>query len=648
MPIELASPKGLWLLGLVVPLVALYILKVRRQRLRVSSTWLWAGAERDLLAKSPFRKLIAQVPLILQLLALALLALALTRPATRGGTIIGDHVAIVVDTSASMGARDPSGETRMAAAKQAAHDVIAALAPGSDAMLVDAGREARIASPLDRDRRRLDLAIDRLEVREVEGKLGRAVALASDRLRQLPGSKRLIVITDGALADRGALAAVTLPLTVVKVGAPASNAAVVRVDVRSGRDPATRRDQTQVFAMVANRGDAKRDLFVTLRQRNVSEPLASRRVQLAPGERSPVILTFEPAPGDQGSGLVVELSPSDALAVDDRAYAKVPAGRRLTVVMAPPGKSPWLERAFGADPDVELLGASLAELDRADVPADALVAVTGACPARLPGADFLIVAPPKGRCRSSVVGEPLDKPSITSWSPSDPRLRFLTLDGVELASASRIEPDGPADSLVRSRDGTVMSDLSSPGRSGTLLGFEPGDSNWPLKASFVLFARNLLELARAHRESGITGPARTGEPVSVRVPPDLTEVELEDPSGKRVKLPARAGLAVVPEVARAGFYFVSWKGARPGSALIAANLTSDAESDLSPRDLEVGEQAPEVESAARLADARTDWTWLIAALALALLGADAWWLTRRPRRAAALAPKPRLPDRSAA
>src|SRR5688572_11468021 len=112
MPFELRSPVGLWLLGLLAPLVVLYILKIRRERLRIASTWLWAAAQRDLLAKSPFKRLVPQVPLFLQLLALILLALAATRPSTRGGAIVGDHVAIVVDTSASMGARGPDGKTR--------------------------------------------------------------------------------------------------------------------------------------------------------------------------------------------------------------------------------------------------------------------------------------------------------------------------------------------------------------------------------------------------------------------------------------------------------------------------------------------------------------------------------------------------------
>lgn len=78
-------PKALWLGALIAPLVVLYILKVRRDRLRVASTWLWAEAKRDLMARSPFKRLTMQLPLVLEILALAALALAAARRAGRSG-----------------------------------------------------------------------------------------------------------------------------------------------------------------------------------------------------------------------------------------------------------------------------------------------------------------------------------------------------------------------------------------------------------------------------------------------------------------------------------------------------------------------------------------------------------------------------------
>src|SRR5271169_825236 len=103
--VHFLDPRGLALLAGLVPLVVLYVLKIRRTRQRVPSTWLWAAAQRDLVAKHPFRKLVPELPLLLEILTLAALALALARPTTRGGAIEGDHVALVVDASASMATR---------------------------------------------------------------------------------------------------------------------------------------------------------------------------------------------------------------------------------------------------------------------------------------------------------------------------------------------------------------------------------------------------------------------------------------------------------------------------------------------------------------------------------------------------------------
>ena len=49
--LHLLSPWGLALLAGAVPLVVLYTLKIKRRRQPVSSTWLWTGAQRDLMAK---------------------------------------------------------------------------------------------------------------------------------------------------------------------------------------------------------------------------------------------------------------------------------------------------------------------------------------------------------------------------------------------------------------------------------------------------------------------------------------------------------------------------------------------------------------------------------------------------------------------
>ena len=646
---ELLAPGGLALLALLVPLVVLYILKIERERKKVASTWLWAMAQRDRMARSPFKRFTAQVPLILQALALAMLALALARPATRGRTFAGDHVAIILDTSASMSAL-ASGEapaegasalTRLDLAKQAAGGILAALSPGSDALVLEAGREARVLSPLDRDRVRLRAAIAGAAARDVEGDLGPAVALAVDRLRQLGGNRRIVVITDGNLARPAALSGALLPIEVITVGAPADNAAIVRVDVRSGTSPAGGAEQVQAFLIVANFGHKPRDLYVTMREENASDVLDSRRLLVKPGERQPVLLAFTPAPGDYRKGLLFEISPHDAMPADDVAYAKVPAGDKLPVFLA--GASPWIERALAADPLVALRAGTVAELSQGTaVENDAFVVIDGACPESPPGGDLLVVHPPPGACFSTRVGAVVEHPEITSWSTADPRMRFLTLDGVHVARASLLEPAGASQKLVTAREGALVTDVSTSARTATLVGFDPGESDWPLKASFVLFVRNLLEQARIHRSHGIAGPARTGDPLRVTLPPSATGVEARGPGGEPVEVSRRGELAVIPDTPRAGFYRVSWQGPHAGTTLLPVNLTSAAESDLSPRPLPAEEGKVSIASAPE-PDAHDEHTWVLALVALLFVVADVWYLTRVP--APVSLGGPRMPER---
>jgi hypothetical protein len=645
----LGNPQGLWLLGLLAPLVVLYVLKVRRQRVTVASTWLWQAAARDLLARSPWQRLRGRLLLFVEGLALAALGLALGRPALSGARIDSEHVALVLDVSASMLA-DSAGEPRFVAAKAAAERVVSALPPGADVLLIEAGAEPRVVGPADRDLSRVRARLSALAARGVEGHLERAIALASEQLAQRAGSRRIVVISDdGGLS--APLPQTRVPLSVVKVGEPADNAGIVRIDVGRAvdRSAAASQERVEVFAEVASFAKAPRDVFVTLKQRNSPTVLASRKLRLEPGQKAPVVLGFEAAPTDAGTGLLVELSPHDALAVDDSAFGRVPPSRKLTTITSPAHQSPWFERALLADPDLELLGVPLAELGTSGIGDDAWVVVSGACPPELPGADFVILNPPPGPCRGAVVGQALDAPVVTSWDRTDPRLRFITLDGVAIAKAHAVDPPSAQSLLVKGREGALIVDVSEAGRTGTLVGFDVGDSNWPLRASFVLFVRNLAELARAHRQSHVVGPARTGSPVRLRVPSALEQVKLIDPSGVESVLEARSGVAIVPHPDQPGFYLVSYGGPRPGSALSVVNLTSESESDLrraTPGSASNG--APPQASRSPVVESPGDWGFLAAALALLAIVVQVVWLTRSPGRVDAGRSRPLRPERRGA
>ncbi len=630
--VEFLNPKGFWLLTGLVPLVVLYILKVKRQRLRVPSVWLWAEARRDLLAKHPFKKLLPELPLLLQMLALIALSIALARPAERGGRITGDHIAIVIDTSASMGTTTHPApgktSTRMADAIVAAQDVLDSMEPGADAILIEGAREASVVSPLERDLRHLKGALKQVAVRDVEGDLSSAVALAADRLRTLGGRRRIVIITDGALAHDTPLAAAGIDTQLVTVGSPADNLGITRIDVRAGADPVSHAEEVQVFAMLQNYGTAARDAFVTLTVEGKKDPSASRRVLVKPGAKTAVVLTFDPGPLEYGKGLTVQVSPGDALAIDDVAYGRVPQGRKMPVVHALASDYSWLARALDADEDLDIQKLTLSQVGTVNVDPDALVVIEGACPDDVPGLDVMIVDPPKGNCMGVDVGDSVDDPQITSWEVGDPRFRFLTFDGVHVAKARPLKPEGASGALLRAGTVTLIADASTPGRTATIIGFDPGDTDWPLKASFVLFVRNVVEMARLHRSQGTTGPARTGDPLRVAIPKSVDKVLVSGPGMPEHEVQAKGGFAIVPRVDRAGIYHVRWTTPRVSSTVVVANLTSEAESDVRPKPVVIDKTAGGT-TGAKLADAHHEWgLWLALAAALLVLF-DVFWLTRK-------------------
>jgi hypothetical protein len=158
--------------------------------------------------------------------------------------------------------------------------------------------------------------------------------------------------------------------------------------------------------------------------------------------------------------------------------------------------------------------------------------------------------------------------------------------------------------------------------------FDVGSSNWPLRASFVLFVRNVVEVARSHRESALSAPARSGDPIRLRVPLDVSTVVAEHPGGARHPIAVHSGLAVLPPPNRVGFVHVSWAGSRPGSVLVPTSLSSDAESRIGARPL------PQAVARLDSSAARSRLVgleWVFALLALALVALDVAWLTRRPR-----------------
>src|SRR3954470_20983775 len=152
--------------AVAVPLLlVLYFLKLRRREMPVSSTLLWKKAVQDLQVNAPFQKLRRNLLLLLQLLILLFLLLALSRPVTNFTPGAGRVSVILIDRSASMGARDPElkGKTRLDEAKRLARDLAETFDRHSQAMVIAFDDSAETLQPFTSDVSALKRAIDSIQ-----------------------------------------------------------------------------------------------------------------------------------------------------------------------------------------------------------------------------------------------------------------------------------------------------------------------------------------------------------------------------------------------------------------------------------------------------------------------------------------------------
>ncbi len=619
--VALLNPAGLLALLAGVPVLAVYLLKSRRRRVRVSSLKLWRDVAPESRARRPWQPPPRELSLLLELLAVALTALALARPARPSGSL-PTRVALVVDTSASMGARDADGP-RWTAAVREARSRLRSLPSDAEVMLVSADRSPTVRSPPTRDRTALLRALSALEPTECEGDLAAAVRFAADRLRPLPGRRRILVVTDGALARGGAPADDALPIELARVGRPADNLALVRLDVRSAHD-ADGRPVAQIHGLVASFSALPVEATLSVRDATTGAVLAEARAAVAPGARTPLALTLPVTPADVGRPVRVVLSPDDALAADNLAFARISPPPSIPVVLVSPQPDQWVVRALGADPSAQLTvaGAALPP----SLPDDALLVLQDTCPAALPARETLVLSPPAGPCAGLTVLPEVDDPAVTSFATTDPRWRFLTMDGVHLAAARPLALPARATALVRAGSLVLAADAGLGDRTVTVVGIDPGRSDWPLRASFVVFLRNVVELARAHRAAAFAPRFRTGDTARIDLPAGAVPTAVVGPDGP-VAFSALPGTAVLTDTARAGFYRVR---SAAGETLAPVNLLSESEADLRDHPLTIA--APTARDAPTLPEP-VELTRLFALLAALAWTADLLHLARRSRPA---------------
>ncbi|MFG0250275.1 MAG: VWA domain-containing protein, partial [Phycisphaeraceae bacterium JB051] len=182
---------------MALPIVVFYFLKLRRQRLEVSSLVLWQQVLSDSRVNAPFQKFKRNLLLLLQLLMLAMLVLAAMQPYWKSDAERAQRVPILIDCSASMAAMDrPGGQSRLDAAKAQVNEIIDGLLSDQQISLIAFSDTAQRLCAFTNNKRELKAALEQVKIREVPGDLEDAMRMADAMARAEP-FEQVVLFSDG-------------------------------------------------------------------------------------------------------------------------------------------------------------------------------------------------------------------------------------------------------------------------------------------------------------------------------------------------------------------------------------------------------------------------------------------------------------------
>lgn len=178
------APWALWFSAVGAAVVALYLLKIKRRRQLVPALDFWRELAGQTRVRSLFQQLKRRLSLLLWLIIVTCLVFALGNPVLSFGRIKPRSIAVILDNSASMQTVEAThdGQTRLALAIDALHELLAGRPVADEWLLIEAARAPRVLHGWTRDKKAVREAAQALAPRTASADVAATVELARQLL----------------------------------------------------------------------------------------------------------------------------------------------------------------------------------------------------------------------------------------------------------------------------------------------------------------------------------------------------------------------------------------------------------------------------------------------------------------------------------
>lgn len=591
--------------------------------------------------------------MLLQLLAVLLLALSCLRPGCRSEELAGDRFIFVIDQSASMSAKDLSSKkSRLEEAKARVKETIDRMTGSDAAMLISFSDRAIVQQSYTTNRSLLKRKVDLIQQTERSSDITEALTAASglanpgrtsDRESQIDmqvaeGRDAILKIySDGGVKEVprfsfGKLTAEYFPIGALEL--PAN----VGVTAFSLNDQLESDGQIEVFARLQNSGLEATKVDVSL---YVDNELFDARADVdIPGLGSTSVsfdLSGLAGRVEQSIPIRIQIDSPDVYSQDDQAFC-VLNPPRLSNILVVNDDPKYLQLAAKTDRVSKLAKVQFETTDFLEQPEYEkqttlgffdLVIFDQCAPQTMPACNtvFWGALPVDGRWSKS--GR-TDVTPIVDVNNAHALMHAVQMTTVHVLSSDLIEGPNGSVSLVDSVEGSVM--MLAP-RSGFLdlaIGFPLIDYNasgdasvntdWPRKLGFPIFMQNLFNALGGQSQFAQSFSRKPGQLLNFRARLPYPEISVTSPDGQAETVQARADNAYVfGNTEDSGIYEIRPSGNQEIDQLIAVNLLDRRESNLAVAEkIELG--YVEIEGTRSRVPARREfWPWIVMLVIVVLM-----------------------------
>ena len=655
------------LLALIPPaIIALYFLKLKRQPLAVPSTYLWSRAIEDLHVNSLWQRLRQSLLLLLQLLLIVLLALTLLRPGTQGSELINKRHIFLVDVSASMSSTDLGGTTtRLDEAKKQVKALIEQMTTSDQAMVIAFSNKAVPIQSYTSDRRLLRTQVDLIEPTIHTSDLSEALRTASGLAN--PGQSgdpnnpedtrvaeaipaTVYVFTDGGFEPVTNFSLGNLTPQYERIG-DIDNPANVGIVAFSTEFNPDKPGKIEVFGRLENYGrepaKVEASLFIndmtTVADVQAVE-VPGREIKKGVDEKTKEPIEFPSTAGSAGvrfdlaltedierNGVLrLEINSKDHLAVDNKAYTIVSAPRPAKVLYVTAGNDEAMQLALNTDEcrkfgDVAMVEPKyLEDKDYQTKSADGvwdLIIYDQCVPKQMPACNTLFInaIPPGGTWK---MGEKQGLPVLTDVDQVHPLTQQMKMDNVKVLAGSPLTGPPGTTVLLDYSSGPLYAVGPRAGYEDAVLGFPIvgveadgktyGNTDWPIRRSFPVFALNAVKYLGGVKTTSAVANNKPGLPVVLRATTPVSQLVVESPRKDRFNVPRETqNTYVFSRTDEIGIYDVREGSGQQVNQKFVVNLFDQRESDIWPAH-EVNIQHDTLKATAKRQSTRQEfWKWLL-------------------------------------